>query len=301
MSKVSIILPSRNEMFLSKTVDDIFVKAKGDFEVIVVLDEKDQPLTPRPGLTVLKKEGVPGMKSAIEQGIKASTGEYILKSDAHCMFGESFDTILASECNDDWFVVPRRFSLEPANWSIRDFRPTIDYEYIPFPFLADLASVKTGGKWHSRRDERKDIMLDENMTFQGSVWFCKKKYFWELGGFEHPPTNDDFILESEELTNKSWLSGGKVMTNKNTWYAHLHKGGQYGRGYFMDKRPMKRQRLWHVDFWWHNKWPKAIHQMHWQIEHFWPVPSYPNDWKDPKYEAEWSRVNGLEPLVVATI
>ena len=73
MSKVSIIIPSRNEMFLSQTVDDIFNKAKGDFEVIVVLDEKDQPLTPRPGLTILKKEGAPGMKSAIEQGIKAES------------------------------------------------------------------------------------------------------------------------------------------------------------------------------------------------------------------------------------
>jgi glycosyltransferase involved in cell wall biosynthesis len=298
MSKVSIVIPSRNEMFLAKTVDDIFTKARGDFEVIVVLDEKDQELTLRPKLTILKKVGKPGMKSALIQAIKASTGEYIMKSDAHCMFGESFDTILSSECNDDWIVVPRRYSLEPSNWSIRDFRPIVDYEYIPFPYVADLLSVKTGGKWHSRRDERKDILIDENMTFQGSVWFLKKKYFWELGGFEPTSTGDDFLLESEEITNKSWLSGGKVMTNKKTWYAHLHKGSEYGRGYFMDKRPMKRQRIHHIDFWWHNKWSKAIHKMEWLIEHFWSVPSYPDDWKDPKYEQKWRQVNGLEPMAV---
>jgi len=299
---VSIIIPSRNEQFLSQTVDDIFAKARGSFEVIVVLDEKDQPLTPRPNLIVLKKEGTPGMKSALIQGIKASTGEYIMKTDAHCMFGDSFDTILSSECEDDWIVIPRRYSLEPKDWSIRTFRPIVDYEYIPFPFLADLASVKTGGKWHSRRDERADILIDENMAFQGSVWFLKKKYFWgTIGGFEPTTTGDDFLLESEEIGNKSWLSGGKVMTNKKTWYAHLHKGAEYGRGYFMDKRPMKRQRIYHVNYWWHNSWPKAIHPMTWLIDYFWPVPSYPDDWKDPKYEAKWREVNGLAPLVVGTV
>jgi len=298
---VSIIIPSRNEMFLSKTVDDIFAKARGDFEVIVVLDEQDQPLIPRDRLIVLKKEGKPGMKSALIQGIKAARGEYIMKSDAHCMFGEGFDVTLSAECEYNWVVIPRRFSLEPSNWTIRDFRPTVDYEYIPFPYVADLVSVKTGGKWHSRTAERKDILIDENMTFQGSVWFVNKKYFWELGAFEPTTTGDDFLLESEELGNKSWLSGGKVMTNKKTWYAHLHKGNEYGRGYFLDKRPLKRQRVHHIDFWWNNRWEKATRKMEWLIDHFWPIPSYPDDWRDPKYEQRWKRENGLESLVKSEV
>lgn len=291
---VSIVIPSRNEMFLAKTVDDIFAKARGEFEVIVVLDEKDQILVPRPNLIVLKKEGAPGMKSALIQAIKTAKGEYIMKSDAHCMFAEGFDVTLASECEPNWVVIPRRYSLEPSDWSIRTFRPTIDYEYIPFPYLADLASVKTGGKWHSRAAERKDILIDENMTFQGSVWFVPKEHFWRMGGFEPTTTGDDFLLESEELGNKTWLSGGKVMVNKKTWYAHLHKGNEYGRGYFIDKRPMKRQRIHHVDFWWHNKWKGAIRPFEWLIDHFMPVPSYPLDYKDPKYEAGWRKANGLE-------
>lgn len=291
---VSIVIPSRNEMFLSKTVDDIFAKARGNFEVIVVLDEKDQALTPRPGLTVLKKEGAPGMKSALVQAIKAAKGEYVMKSDAHCMFGEGFDVTLAAECEPNWVVIPRRYSLEPTDWSIRTHRPIVDYEYIPFPYLADLVSVKTGGKWHSRRDERAHILIDENMTFQGSVWFVPVEHFWKMGGFEPTTTGDDFLLESEELGNKTWLSGGQVMVNKKTWYAHLHKGNEYGRGYFIDKRPMKRQRIHHVNYWWHNQWKGAIRPFEWMIEHFMPIPSYPADWKDPKYEQQWRKANGLE-------
>jgi len=300
MSKVSIIIPSRNEQFLSNTVDDIFKNARGDFEVIVVLDEKDQPLVPRPKLIVLKKEGRPGMKSAIIQGIKAASGDFVMKSDAHCMFGESFNTILAAECEPNWVVIPRRFSLEPSDWSIRQHRPIVDYEYIPFPYLADLASVKTGGKWHSKQIERATdpkYAIDDNMTFQGSVWFVSKAHFWKMGGFESTNTGDDFLLESEELGNKTWLSGGRVVVNKKTWYAHLHKGAEYGRGYFMDKRPMKRQRIHHVDYWWHDRWPGAVHKFEWLIDKFMPIPGYPADWKDPKYEANWRIVNGLEPMV----
>ena len=43
MSRVSIILPSRNERFLPRTVQDLLDKAKGDIEVIPVLDGYDQP------------------------------------------------------------------------------------------------------------------------------------------------------------------------------------------------------------------------------------------------------------------
>jgi len=293
MPNLSIIIPSRNEQFLAKTVDDIFAKAKGEFEVIVVLDENDQPLVPRPNLRVLKKVGSPGMRSAITQGINAAQGKYIMKCDAHCMFAEGFDLVLGAECEDNWIVIPRRFSLEPEPWIIREGRPTIDYEYNPFPY-ATLTSVKTGGKWYQRAIDRKDILLDENMGFQGSCWFTTRKHFDSIDGFEKNTSYDEFVLESEELANKTWLSGGKVMVNKKTWYAHLHKGNQFGRGYFLDKKHMKTMRVFYIDFWMHNRWPKRIHDIEWLINKFMPIPGYPSDWQNPKYEERWLIENGLK-------
>jgi len=38
MSKTSVVIPSRNEPYLSNTVNDLLTKAKEDIEVIVVLD-----------------------------------------------------------------------------------------------------------------------------------------------------------------------------------------------------------------------------------------------------------------------
>ncbi len=270
----------------SKTVDDIFAKARGKIEVVVILDENDQLLIPRPNLIIHKKVGKPGMKSAINQAIDMASGIYIMKTDAHCMFGVGFDVILAHDCEDNWIVIPRRYSLQAEDWTVKPNRPTVDYEYFVFPFVK-VTSVRTGGKWYQRAQDRKELLIDETMVFQGSCWFTTKKHFNRIGRLEiNDETKDEFILEPEELALKTWLSGGKVMVNKKTWYAHYHKGnGQ--RGYFIDKRPMRQQRIYHIDYWMHDKWPKAIHKIQWFIERFWPIPGWPEDWKDPKYELEY--------------
>ncbi len=281
---LSVIIPSRNEQYLAKTVDDVFAKATGEIEVIVILDEKDQKLTPRPNLIVRKKIGKPGLRSAMNQAMEIVRGKYIMKTDAHCMFGVGFDTILSRDCEDNWIVIPRRYSLIPETWEIDHTRPAIDYEYFVFPFLPEVGPVKSGGKWYQRAKDRKELLLDEEMAFQGSCWFTTNEHLRSIGAFDtNTSTGDAFVLESEELANKTWLSGGKCMANKKTWYAHLYKGS-YGRGYRWDKRIMRIQREFNIDYWMHDKWPKAIHKMSWLIERFMPIPGWPQDWQDPKYE-----------------
>jgi len=293
MDKLSVIIPSRNEQFLSKTVDDIFNKARGEFEVIVILDEKDQPLEPRDGLIVSKKIGEPGLRSAINQAVDIATGKYIMKTDAHCMFAEGFDEVLKADCDDDWVVIPRRYSLLPETWERNFERPIIDYEYMPFPYRK-LTSVRLGGKWWERAEGRKELLIDEEMAFQGSCWFTTKGHFQRIGAYDMiTATGDQFVLESEELANKTWLSGGKCMVNKKTWYAHLHKGNRYGRGYFLNSKHMKRQRLFHIDYWMHDRWPKSLHTMEWLLEQFSPVPTWPEDWQNPDYETNFLRDNQI--------
>ena len=202
----SIIIPSRNEEFLAKTVDDIFAKATGEFEVVVILDEKNQELEPRSNLRVIKKNGKPGLRSAMNQAINATKGKYVMKTDAHCMFGEGFDEILAADCNDNWVVIPRRYSLLPEEWKINYLRPIIDYKYLVFPFVHEIHSVKTGGKWYQRAIDRTELLIDDNMAFQGSCWFTTKKHLSNIDGFSiETSSGDEFVLESEELSNKTWL------------------------------------------------------------------------------------------------
>ena len=300
MSRVSVVIPSRNELFLPQTVDDVLAKARGDVEVIPVLDgyRPDPPLREdsrvRPIFFPPGDDRKSRMRQAINAGVEAATGEYVMKLDAHCMMAEGWDEALKADCEEDWVVVPRRYSLEPSNWSIRAHRPFVDYEYVSFPYTTEFLTVKWGNKWWARQKERADVLVDENMAFQGSCMFMRKSLFERLGPLQVEGYGG-FILDSEEMSNKCWLSGGRVLTNKKTWYAHLHKGAEFGRMYFINKWELRRGRKFHHDFWMHNRWPKATRKFEWLVEHFWPVPGWPEDWRDPRYEAEYLRKLNAEP------
>lgn len=285
MNKISVIIPSKQERFLQQTIDDLLVKAKGDIEVIVILDGywPDPPLKEDSRVLIIHWGEGRGLRPAVNAGVAMAKGKYVMKIDAHCMFAEGFDEILKNDCDENWLVIPRRVSLDAFEWKIAETgRPPIDYEYISYPYAKELTSVRKGNIWYERIKERVNILIDEDMSFQGSCWFMRKSYFENLGSLRVEGWGT-FVLEPEELGNKVWLSGGKVMINKKLWYAHWHKGKEHGRGYFIDRRNLIRGRVFNVDFWMNNKWipdwPKQEHPFEWLIEHFWPVPGWPNDWK----------------------
>lgn len=137
MAKVSIIIPSRNEKCLVKTVDEVFSKATGEIEVIVVLDGPTSDPLPsaRPNLEVITKSEPCGLRIAVNDATKTATGKYLLKADAHCMFGEGFDEILQSDCENNWVVIPRRYGMDgrkPEVWE-RQLDVIADYYYLACP------------------------------------------------------------------------------------------------------------------------------------------------------------------------
>lgn len=276
--EISIIIPSRNEIFLNKTIEDILNKAQGLIEVIVVLDG----YWPKPKLiadprVVLIHRGKPkGMRAGINAGVAIAKGKYIMKCDAHCMFMEGFDTELASYCDKNWVVVPRRKRLDAKNWKILNVgKPDVDYEYLSFPNESGNWKDGLHGKiWNERAQERKNIFIDDNMSAQGSCWFMHKNYFHELE-LEDEENYGTFSNEFQEIGLKCWLSGGRVVTNKKVWYAHLHK--TEGRGYSLDRNQLKKGKAY-TNRWFRNTaWHKQTLPFAWLIERFSPVPRWPKD------------------------
>lgn len=83
---------------------------------------------------------------------------------------------------------------------------------------------------------------------------------------------------------KTWLGGGKVMTNKKTWYCHLHKGKTYGRGYHQDSQEIVNAHNWSAHHWVHDEEPNMIHKFAWFIDEKFPgMPTWPADWKEKVY------------------
>jgi hypothetical protein len=115
------------------------------------------------------------------------------------------------------------------------------------------------------------------MSSQGSCWFMPINHFKKNLKGLNPEGYGTFVQEFQEIGMKTWLGGGSVLINKNTWYAHLHKGKQFGRGYFIDKREMVRGAHYSADFWMHNKWTERKHDIEWLVARFWPVPTWPSD------------------------
>ena len=77
-------------------------------------------------------------------------------------------------------------------------------------------------------------MIDDTLCMQASCWFMTKEWYKKMG-FMQIEGYTGWGQESEEICNTTWLNGGEVKTNKNTWYAHLHKGKKYGRMYFQSR------------------------------------------------------------------
>lgn len=277
---LSIIIPSRNEKYLNKTVDDILVKAKGEIEVIVVLEGywPEPALNPDKRVVIIHNGQPIGMRQAINAGVAIAQGEYIMKLDAHCMLDEGFDVKLAADCEDNWVVIPRRKRLEPDEWTFAEtHKPDIDYMFLSAPNNPDdFGGAGLHGRvWDERNsnDELKDIPIVDCLSFQGSSWFMKRDYFYELELMDNE-NYGIFAQEAQEIGLKAWLSGGKVVVNKNTWYAHLHKGKKHGRGYFLDIRQLKKGNVY-TNLWIDGKaWHKQTKPFSWLIKRFAPVPTW---------------------------
>jgi len=266
---VSILIPARNEIFLQHTITDLLTKAEGSIEVIAILDGywPSPQLINDVRLKIIHRGHSQGMRAAINAGAAIAKGKYLLKSDAHCMFAPGFDKILTEQCDKNWVVVPRRFSLDPEKWELIDNpKYPIDYMYLS----NDLHGVPWNEK--NKDPELKKKLIDETMSNQGSVWFMAKDYFHELELMDET-SYGIFWNEFQEIGLKCWLSGGRVMVNKKTWYAHWHKTNEFGRGYSLSGGEQSKA-LAAVDRWKTMGWHKQTLPLSWLIERFFPVPSW---------------------------
>lgn len=216
---LSVVIPSINEQYLQKTVDDVLAKATTKVEVIVVLDGyKPKSLTKARVIETNRQ----GMRASINTGMAAAKGKYVMKLDEHIMLAKSFDTKLIESYRKGWVAVPRRYRLDPARWEIiQDGRPPIDYMRLQVD-----EGYLHGVEWREQALKRAARMVDEVPAMQGSLWFMSKQT-WEKNGPMDDKNYGQFANEAQEIGMKAWLSGGGIMVNKKTWYAHWHRNSGY--------------------------------------------------------------------------
>jgi glycosyltransferase involved in cell wall biosynthesis len=273
VSKVSIILPSRNEQFLPQTIDDLCQKARGDIEIIAILDGYwPDRISNDKRVHYIHYTKPQGMRPGLNAGVAIARGDYVMKLDAHCMVSEGFDVVLSETCRDNWMCVPTRKRLDAENWQLADpNKADINYLYI------DLSNDELNGKvWHQKNVNKslEDERIVDLIACQGSCYFMPRAWWHELEllDTEHYGT---FRKDPQEVIFKTWTNGGRCVRVKDCWYAHLHKGKRYGRGYASSPRDWAKGDEY-VKLWWaNNAWPKQKIPLNTIIkEHFADMPGW---------------------------
>lgn len=124
----------------------------------------------------------------------------------------------------------------------------------------------------AHRQQGQDFV--ETMSLLGACWFLSRDRFWQLGGMDE--NHGSWGQMGTELACKSWLSGGRVVTNTRTWYAHLFRtqGGEFGFPYPITMQQTEAARRYSRRTWLQNAWPGQVLPLRWLVEKFAPLPGW---------------------------
>jgi hypothetical protein len=116
--------------------------------------------------------------------------------------------------------------------------------------------------------------LVETMSILGACFMLSRERYFALDICDEK--HGSWGQQGTEVACKTWLSGGRVIVDKRTWFAHLFRtqGGDFGFPYKQDDKQVQRAREYSRDLWLNDKWDKAIHPLSWLIEKFSPVPDW---------------------------
>lgn len=303
MRDVSVIIPGRCEMFFSQTVKNVLENIRADSEVIAIVDGPwpDPPLYDHPRLTVVHHEPI-GQRAATNEGARISQAKYVMKLDAHCAVGEGFDVKLMEDCQDDWTMIPSQYALHAFDWQCKQCgnrtyqgsKPTqcgkckgTDFEIV---IVWERRENRLTLSWrfddqmhfqywrkHAKRPECQGDLI-ETMSCIGACFFMRRDRFLGLGGMDE--SHGIWGQFGTELACKAWLSGGKMVTTRKTWFAHMFRTGNFSANgqpsfpYPLSGEQQERARAYSRDLWLNDKWPLATRSLSWLVDHFKPVPDW---------------------------
>jgi glycosyltransferase involved in cell wall biosynthesis len=291
VAKLSIIIPARNEQFLRRTIEDILANAEDDTEVIAVLDGywPEPPIEDNPRVILIHHTEPIGQRSACNEAVRVSKAKYIMKADAHCAFDKGFDVKMLSLMQDDYTMIPVMRNLHAFDWVCENGHrryqgpsgvctecgkeTKMDVVWIAktnpqstaYYFDKDLHF-----QYHNDFGKAQKGDLTETMSAQGSCFMLTRKKYIELDICDE--TWGSWGNQGTEVALKTWLSGGRLVVNRTTWYAHMFRtqGSDFGFPYPLSGREVEHARQCSRDIFLNDKWDKAVRPLSWLIDKFNP-------------------------------
>ncbi len=286
---LSILIPARNEMFTARTVQDIIEKKRGKTEVIVGMDGQwaEPGVEDHPEVKIIYVSEPLGQRAMTNKLARLSRAKYLMKVDAHCSFDEGFDTKLIADMQDNWTVVPTMKNLHAFDWVCEDghrryqgpsgpctecgketVRDVIWYAK-PSPNSTSYRfdkSLKFQYFGEYKAKQKGDLV--ESMSLQGSCFMLTRNKYWELNICDEKAGS--WGHQGSEVALKTWLSGGRVIVNTKTWYAHMFRtqGGDFGFPWPARESEIEKTRQHFRDIFLEDKWPLATRKLQWLTDKF---------------------------------
>lgn len=305
LKDLSIIIPARNEIFLGKTIENLLENIQGNTVIVAVLDGYTIPIPEIPDdkrVFLIKHDISIGQRAACNEAARLSGAKYIMKLDAHCAIDKGMDIKMLADMKDDWTFVPIMRNLHAFDWVCKkcgDRRyqgptpiscpkcdNTTDFER-DMKWIAKTNPQSRSycfdsephfqyfGEFNNRPEGKGDIT--PSMSLQGSCFMLTRDKWFELNICDE--SFGSWGSQGLETACKTWLSGGKVMVNHKTYYAHMFRtqGGDFGFPYSIGGRQVSKAKATARDIFFNNKWDKAIHPLSWLVEKFWPVKGWTDE------------------------
>lgn len=298
---ISVIIPARNEIFLAKTIENLIENIQGNTEIIAVCDGywPVPPIQDNPKVHIIYHTTALGQRASTNKAVQLSRAKYIIKVDAHCSFDKGFDVKMLEVMQDDWTMVPIMRNLHAFDWVCEEGHrryqgPSGPCDVCGKPTTMDIKWIGKNNpqstsycfdsephfQYFNKFKERPEYIegkkkgLTETMSLQGSFFMLTREKYLELNICDEAFGN--WGSQGIEVACKTWLSGGRVVVNHNTWYAHMFRtqGGDFSFPWPASGRGADRAKKYAKDLFFTNSWDKQVRPLSWLLEKFWPVPGW---------------------------
>jgi len=221
--KLSVIIPSYKDPYLKKTISSILDNSElpeDQLEIIPVLDGywSDDDIYQDDRVKIVHLGKNVGMREAINSGVRVATGEFLMRSDEHCMFDKGFDRKMTGVCEPNWIMCATQYYLDPIKWEKMDL-PPVNHQKLVIQGGKKFA----GRRWPERDEAKKHKKLSQTMAMQGSCWVMPRKWWEDVIVGLQTEGYGPLIQDSHEMVFKTWKAGGKLVLNRDTWFAHKHR------------------------------------------------------------------------------
>ncbi len=307
--ELSVIIPARQEMFLKNTIEDILKNKRAKTEIIAVLDGEwaNPSIDQHPDVNVIYVPGSIGQRAATNLGVRFSRAKYIMKLDAHCSWDEGYDDKMIKafkETGDNVTMIGIMRNLWAFDWKcyhcgwkkyqgptpekceqcgktdrirrkmlwIGKERPqSTSYCFDSQPHFQYFREYS---KLPEVRKQAEETGFTETMSLQGSCFMCTRDRYWALEICDERAGS--WGNQGIEVALSTWLSGGKVLVNHKTWYAHMFRtqGGDFSFPYEQSGRGVQKTKQYIKDKFWNFKHSKQIYPVSWLVKKFWPIPGW---------------------------